>query len=345
VTLVLGAPFRMYWRRDSTLLARLPIAGPALFRLASWLALRSAAGYLLALGLAAAPLFLFLDAGPIARLLLLGGALVIAGMLSSTVAGTVAGAIVVSAKTQELIREVSSGQVAPGVVWLSMVPAAFAVGVVLVGYEAATAPRTPVVLLAATVGVAAILHEVTRRLLAPALSDATREVAALDAVRNAHVDLVGPRGLERAWGTLAGAARPLYEKDVTVMRRRHPGFYLLTGLGVIALWLVAFLAGEPERTQVVLAGAAALAAYALLAARRLTVPPSEHPRLLATLPLGASAVARAKTAHVAWRAVWAIVVGGAPAVIRSPRPLVVAGGLALILAATIAAGAWLVRRD
>lgn len=348
VTLVLGGPFRIYWRRDSTLLARLPIGGKELFRLASRLSLHAALGYLLALALAAAPLFLFVEPGPVLRLEFMAIAMIPSAMAASVAAATVAGAVVVSAKTQALIRDLSSGQAATGTVWLSLVPAGFAFAIAYTGYLAATAERTAVMrdLLAGMAAAATAVFELTQHLLAArVLADATREVAALDAVRLAHVDLSRARGLERAWGQLAGAARSLYEKDVAVMRRRHPGFYLLTGLGVMALWLVAFLVDEPQRTHVVLGGTAALAAYVLLAARRLTVPPIEQPRLLATLPLPPRAVAHAKSVHVAWRALWAVVLAGAPTAARSPRPLLVAAGLAAIAVVTMALGGWLVRRD
>jgi hypothetical protein len=340
-----GAPFRMFWRRDATLLARLPIAGRELYRVATWLSLRAAGGWLLALLLAGAPLAAGLGAGSSLRLAFLAAGLLVAGALAAPVAGTVAGAVVVSAKAQALIRDVSSGQAASGVVWLSLIPGFSALGLAWAGWTAASRPELLRDVIAGSLAVCSVLHVIVQRLAAFSLAASTREVAALDAVKLAHVERVDARGLERLWGrAAAGAARAVYLKDVALLRRRHPGFYLLTGLGVLALWIVAWRVEDPARSQIVLGGAGALAAYVVLLAHRLGVPPTEQPRLLATLPLAPGAAVRAKTAYLAWRALWAVGVGGAPAVARSDRPLLLGLALAAVALLAVAVGAALLRR-
>jgi hypothetical protein len=337
VAVVFGAPFRMFWTPDATLLARLPISGAALYHVATRRSLVTAGGALLALLLALAPVALAQGGvAPTLRLAFFAVALLVCAGLAAPLAGTIAGTMVVSAKTQALIHEISSGQAAQGVVWLSVIPVLGGAGLAVLGWFATGAPAGGRDLLAAAVVVIAVLHTAGKRLAAITLSPATREVAALDAVKLAHVERVGPRGLEAAWGRLvAGAGRALYEKDVTLLRRRHPGYFILTGAGILLLWIVAFAVDEPARTHVTLAVVAALAAYIVLTARRLTIPPTEQPRLLATLPIAPGTIARAKVAGVVWRAVWLAVVGGAPAVWRSPRPLF----LALAIAAIAAMGA------
>jgi hypothetical protein len=330
VLVVLGAPFRMFWRPDATLLARLPIAGDALYRVAARRSMLTAAGAFVALLGALAPLAPALGGVvPSLRLVFFAAALLVCAGLLAPLAATIAGTIVVSAKTQALISDLSSGQAAQGTVWLSVVPAVAGVALAFLGWRAAGAPAGGRELLAGAVVVAGLLHTLGLRLAKISLSAATREVAALDAVKLAHVERVEPRGLERAWGRLvAGAGVGLYEKDVTLLRRRHPGYYILTGAGILALWIVAFSVAEPARTHLTLGGVAALAAYIVLTARRLTLPPTEHPRLLAVLPLATATIARAKIANVAWRALWLAVVGGAPAVWRAGAPPSLAAAIA-----------------
>ena len=53
---VFGAPFRLYWRRDSKLLASLPVPGKSLFALAVWRSQRTALLMSLALGCALLPI-------------------------------------------------------------------------------------------------------------------------------------------------------------------------------------------------------------------------------------------------------------------------------------------------
>ncbi len=336
---VMAGPFRMFWRSDASLLGRLPIEGRELYRLALARSLRLALWMALALAIAALPQ---LAEAPLASARLLAVALVTVGAaaLASPAVTVAAGAIVVSAKAQELIRTVASGQTAPGIVWLSFLPAAGGAAMGWAGWSAA-AGSVLALPIAAAACVAALVAGA--RLAATTLDTATREIAALDAVKLAHVDLSRARGLERLWGGLTGPGRLVYEKDVALARRRHPGYYLLGGLTAIALWIVAATVASPVRDRIAVAGVGALLAYALLHARRLASPPIERPRLLDTLPLSHGAITAAKSLHVGWRIVWATVVAGGPAVARSEHPAILAAVLLAMAALAAAAGSSLSR--
>src|SRR5205823_2209629 len=121
---MLCTPFRMYWRQDSPLLARLPVPGRALFDVAVVRSLRAAAG---------------------AVVMLLPGAIVIGGLAPAIVAATAiasalllpavalgAGALVAGGKANALMRAVGGVEVAaPPTAWLGMLPGLAAAGVVL----------------------------------------------------------------------------------------------------------------------------------------------------------------------------------------------------------------------
>src|SRR5262249_9582606 len=116
------------------------------------------------------------------------------------------------------------------------------------------------------------------------------------------------------------------------------GYYLVTGLGVIILWITAFTVDEPARDVVALAGAVLLGAYALVFARRLAGPPVEGPRLLRSLPFSPAEVAGAKRLAVAGRAFLTILVAGAPTVARAAVPLPLGIALAVGFVAVVAIG-------
>src|SRR5262249_30065483 len=153
-------------------------------------------------------------------------ALLAAAVALAPAAATVAGAIVISDHTQSLLRG-TTGQTAPPSTWLSVVPGAGALGLGYAGYVAApwiatASPRSLAPLAGALVLALAALPA-ARPLAERTLARATRFVAALDAVKLAHVDLVRARGLERLIGAVLGRrARLVYEKDIALLRRRHP---------------------------------------------------------------------------------------------------------------------------
>lgn len=345
---VMGAPFRMFWRPDAGLLGRLPIAGRELYRLETWRALGAAwpSGIAVAIG----AFGLHLPALALARHVAFVLALQLAATVLAPAIGALAGAIVVSSKARGLVTGLTGGYATPGTIWLSFLPGLGGLGLARLGWMGAGWLRegnvaTAAPLAAAVLGALALLfalEPLARRFL----GTATREIAALDAVRLAHVDLTAARGLEKQWGRmlLAGPARLVYEKDVALMRRRHPGFYLVTGLGVLTLGIVSVAAAAPMRERVVCAGAVALGGYVLLLARRLTVAPTELPRLITTLPLPETTIWRAKWAHVAWRVLWATATSGAIALIRSPAPAHLGLLLGAICATTVLIAGAIVRR-
>jgi hypothetical protein len=106
------------------------------------------------------------------------------------------------------------------------------------------------------------------------------------------------------------------------------------------MWIVAAV-DVSSGTEITLATAGARAAPRRHPARRLVTPPTEHVRLLQTLPIAEATVARAKRVHVGFRAVWAIGLAAGPMVVRlaAPLPAIIAGAmlLATVIGATLAA--------
>jgi hypothetical protein len=337
---VVGAPWRMFWRSDSTFLGRLPIAGTALYRLGTWRSLSAAAP--LAVVLAVAALGLRAPLPVLLRHLAFDLVLFAAASLLAPATGAIAGALVVSTQSRALVTT-ATGQTIPPTSFLSLVPG---VGAAALGYAAyvgtpwiATAEPATIRPLAVVVLVALVLWPAVWPVAARSLAAATRIVAALDAVKLAHVDLVRARGFERLAGrVLERAGRLVYEKDVALVRRRHPGYYILTGLTLLVLWIVAFAVDEPLRMRIVVAGTALAGAYTLVFARRLVNPPVERPRLLHTLPLGDGHVRAAKRLAVFWRALVVVGVAGAPALARASDPLPLAVILASLIAIVALAG-------
>jgi hypothetical protein len=342
---VLGAPFRMFFRADAALLARLPIPGGTLYARAARAAARAAAALGVVVLLAAVPDGL-LDLARTARDLAVAAAALAAGALLAPAAGALAGALVASPRAQKAIADVTGQGSAPSTVWLALVPALGGLGVgwlTLAAAPWANHPAGAPIPLLVGLGAAALLHLGGALLARGALAAATRDVAALDRARLAHVDRTGLGPAESAFGRLACGAGPawrLYRKDVVLARRRHPAGYILAGAGVLGMWIVAFTVASPTRERVVLSLAAGVAALAVLLAVRLASPPTERALLLATLPVPAGAARRAKAAYVAWRTVAPVLLGAAPAL----RGLRVAIPLAAILLGAIAAGLFVLRR-
>jgi hypothetical protein len=310
--IVMRAPWMIYWRPEASLLARLPIPGAALHALTFRRALRTAAGVAWMLAAAATPLLVTDGGATWGRAAGAAALACLASALVAPAAATAGGALVASDKAMRAVQSVS-GELGggPNVVWLSLIPSAGGFGVAAALYLSApwiAAGRLAPDLLAVpaiAAGGAIVVHLAGRALAARWLSTATREVAALDAVKLAHVELSTARGVEAAWGAVAGKrGRMIYRKDVALGRRRYPAYYVMSGILLIAAWAFALFADEPTRTRAPLTIAAAMTAYTWIFSRRLRTPPIEHPRLLATLPLDPAAVARAKGAYVAWRFVF-----------------------------------------
>jgi hypothetical protein len=287
----MSGPYTTFWRPDAPILARLPLGGAALHDLGFAATLRLA--IIVLAGLCVRPELI-----PTALAAIAGAA------LAAPAAATVAGAILASDRARAAVREVSAGYEPPPTLFLSLLPSLAAVGV-----GASLYVGLPWL---APIG-GAIAFLLGRRLAASTLPDALRELTAMQAVRLAHVDLSRARGLERAWGALAGEGRPVYEKDVALTRRRWPLFSLGHGAAVICLGAGAL--GAP--LAVIAAGAGLVAVSTSLLGATLSRPPTEQPRLVETLFPHATTW-RAKRLYVLWRALWPLVLGGGAVLARAP---------------------------
>jgi hypothetical protein len=340
-----GAPFRLFWRRDSPLLARLPLTGRALFSLALTRSLVAAG--LVAVALAPGVIALAVAAPALGgRHAALVGALFALAGLAGPAAALAAGAIIASDRAHAALASLSGEFAAPPTVWLGALPALTATAQVLLaidlaGWAGGGAPvigdAIALLSIAAAGSLAAALwaHAIADRVMPGAL----REVAALDRERLAHVDRSTPSHLERAWARLtlrAPGAALVFDKDARLGRRRYPSPYFLGPLGVVVSWLL-LLGGDDTRGWS-LALVTGLAAYAALMARRALVPPIELPRLGPTLAIAPAEADRAKRAAAALRAVTWIGMAGGPLVVAQPGPLVIGWVAAAAVIPLVAAG-------
>lgn len=343
--LMFGAPFRMYWRRDSALLGRLALRGGVLYRVALVRGARatavvSGACALAALGFAPVEWELALR-----HLALVAAAAAGAALLAPATA-LAAGGLVASDKVEKLFASVGGEFEAPSTGWLGILPGLAATLVVLALIACADwtlgAPSSAIGSAAIPLaGVIALSVAAAAWALASAdrvMLEAVREVSALDQERLAHIERTRPSLLESAMSRALGArARLVFGKDVRLARRRYPMPYFLGLVGMVALWIVAGVAPASMMTwAVVLTGA--LAAYAIVMARRRAVPPIEHPGFLHTLPVTDGDIGSAKRAQTL---LWLLVQLGptVPVVIvRSPEPITMGLVLGGVVAVALGAG-------
>lgn len=341
VLVLFGSPHRLYWRRDSPLLARMAIPGGALFRLALVRSARAAARVALASALAALAFGPSLGWPLAGRLELLVAVAALGAAGLGPAAALVAGAVVASDRAQAVLGEIAGEFKAPRTSWLGILPgvagSALVVALVALAPWAAGAPATgarePVlVAVALAVPVLAVLVSLARadRVIPAAL----REVSALDQERLAHIDRVGASRLERVWLRVlrAPGARLVAGKDAALTRRRFPSPYFIAPTGTAVLWLMAWLGGPRVLpwASVILFG---LAVYAVLMARRLVAPPVEIPRLLASLPIAPADARAAKRAAVLLRALVWVAPGGLPLALAFPTAWAVTAAALAIAAA------------
>ena len=234
---VFGTPYRMYWRDDSALLARLAIDGGTLFELAYRRCFRAAG---LALLPAVAAVVVIATQGFAEVALRLGvvaiAGAVLAGALAPA-ASLAGGAIVASDKAQAMIDSFGGETKPPGVTWLGALPGLVAMAVALllmttrdwiIGIDPFVSTGLFTCIAAIVAAAAAFLWAV--RAAPEILIDAQREVAALDQVRLAHIDRSHAGPIERLWGALtcrSQSARLVYNKDAALMRRRYPAPYFV----------------------------------------------------------------------------------------------------------------------
>ena len=344
---VFGAPFRMFWRRDSAFLGRMAIDGGALYRLGLIRSVRASV-YILIPCAAAAAVF-----GPMVHWEVAIRHLELAGVAALTVAllgpavALFAGAMIASDRALQLVESVAGGEVgAPKTTWLGLFPglAATSVGAVLmasarwVAGDPNTAVGPPVVVLGAMAGVALLGFVVSLSVARNAMTAAVREVAALDTVRLAHIEQTRLSAIERAWSaTVPAGGRAVYAKDAKLSRRRYPAPYFLMAVGVVALWIVA---GTRPDTMTTWAAAlvGGLAVYTILMDRRIGSPPIEHARFLATLAVDPRHAVAATRQATVLRALMTIAIGGVPIVVRAHDPIEMSVIVGAALAATLFGG-------
>jgi hypothetical protein len=359
VVVLLGAPFRMYWRRDSAMIGRSAIAGDAIFTVALVRSVRAAARVALPCAMAAVVFGL----GPLGsweialrHVTLVAIALLWAGLLGPCVA-LAAGAIVASETAQAALKSLTAEFEAPRTSWLGILPGLFGAGFALILIAAAAWSRgasatpvgEPVYLLAGSAMAPLVLVLWARARAASVMLSALREVAALDQERLAHVDLTTPSPLERLAGRVAASlrgapARLVLEKDASLSRRRYPIPFFLGLVGLVALWILAIVA---PADLLVWAGviSAGLSAYGVIMARRSMVAPIEYLAYLRTLAVPVRAVSAAKRGRLLlWIAVY-MGLGAAPVIARAPQPGMAALLLCAVAGASLIAGAAVTRVD
>ncbi len=340
VPAMFGAPYRMFWRHDAPLLARLPIPGAALWRVALVRAAR-AAGAAAAVVIPTLVIVAIGDAGLAARAAVLTAVLALAtvALLPSVCLG--AAHLVASGKADALASSVGGGEVhLPSTASLGALPGTMIAGVVLAAIYASpwiaggADPAGPVILVAvvAVSALAAVLASSAAPRVYPL---AMREVAALDRQINAHLEIDRITPIERIVQARLGiGAAPVYDRMARLVRRRYPLVVFAGAAGALVHIIVGFV--QPGELAAWLAVAAAGQGFlAAWLARALTREPLELPRLTATLPVTAAAVAVARRAYVAgWCVVW-VVGPGAVAIAVSGRPVT---ALVAIAAGFIGAG-------
>lgn len=154
---------------------------------------------------------------------------------------------------------------------------------------------------------------------------ALREVAALDRLRLAHLEIQPPSAVERMLiARLAPAGARLLHKDARLMRRRYPMAWIV-GAATWGAGAIVAMGAVASPTAWLLATGLLAGAYLATLGGRLAHAPIELPRLLAMMPVPLAAAARAKRA---WLLGWLLVF---------PVPALALGAASAPLAAGVAA--------
>jgi hypothetical protein len=326
-------PFHLYWRQDAALLAQLPIGGGPLFDAALLRCVRAAVATSAVVIAGALPLAR-VHGELFARHAAMTGVLfaLAAGFLPA-VATWAASLVATTRDALELATAIGGAPVrrekaptAPGSssAVLGALPG-FASTVVIVFVIIAApwltgreAPLSAPLVMAALAGVS-VLTLVAMRGAAPRLMGTIlRDVSALDRQRLATLEIRPPTAIESLVARLVGhEAGLVYRKDARLMRRRYPMAFALGALAFLVLAIVG-LARPDDPTPWLVGVLAGAAIYGIALAGRLRRPPIEIPRLAATLPVSATAIARAK---LAWVVAWTVVFVTIPVVFAAARLL------------------------
>ncbi len=361
---IFGSPFRLFWRHDAAVLARLAIPGRSLFQVGLVRSVRAAARVLVAALIAAGGFAIAGDptaagadaiAGSITSIDLAvrhlavacAGAL-IAGFLAPAMT-LLAGAMVASDKLQATLDNLGGELRAPPSSWLGVLPGVTGTSLALLamataGWARGNATTTivgdPHTLLFIATAVSALAAVIALRRADAVMAPALREVVALDRERLAHVDLVKPTAIDRLVmrTLLAGADRAavVFHKDARLSRRRFPIPYFFGFAGLATLLILA--ATQPDDLIAwAVAVSAFIGTYGVVMARRLLTPPTEHLRFLSTLPAGHRGGTRAKrTRALLWIGCY-LVPGAAAVIARAPAPASAAIALGVTAGAALVA--------
>lgn len=335
-TLALAIPQQMFWRPDAAILARLPITGQALLGAALRDVAVSAAQALVALLVVAAPLAVWSPERLGRHVVVAVGGTTLTGALVAAV-GVAAAAMVGAALARApalaaTARELGAQASAPATGWLGILPGLAAAGaltaVVLsrpyVRDGAITTAGDARVLLGVAALVALGALALSTRATA-GMAIALREVAALDRLRLAHLEIQPPSAVERMLiARLAPAGARLLHKDARLMRRRYPMAWIV-GAATWGAGAIVAMGAVASPTAWLLATGLLAGAYLATLGGRLAHAPIELPRLLAMMPVPLAAAARAKRA---WLLGWLLVF---------PVPALALGAASAPLAAGVAA--------
>lgn len=339
-----AAPYRMFWRRDSALLARLPIAGGALWYVAVVRAARAAGLGLVAVAPTVAMMTWAVPAVGL-RTAALAGALAVATVGLVPAVCLAAAWLVTTGKLHALASSMAGEYRVESSTALGALPGAVIAGAVVAVLYARPWLGDGVdlggpIALAVLVG-GALVGGALATVAAPTVYPlAMREVAALDRQTHAHLEIHPPTALERAVRDRLGAdAAPVFDRLARLVRRRYP-LVVFAGV-VIAAALVIVGASRPADTTPWLVGCGALAGVlGRWLAGAVTRPPIELVRSTATLPIAAAAAARARRAYVGLWAGGFVLIPGAIALALLGAPLVPS----LALVGAVLVGALLVPR-
>jgi hypothetical protein len=328
VPAMFGAPYRMFWRRDAPLLARLPITGHALWHVALVRAARAATRSVVAVAPALAVVAVG-DAATAARAAAMAAAMALAAVALVPSVCLAAAHLVATGKARGLASSVGGGEVElPTTTWLGGLPATSIAGVVIASIYSApwlTAGDDlagPVALgIVAASSLAAVAWATASA--AHAYPLAMREVAALDRQIHAHLEIHPPTLIERLVRDRLGAAAPVHDRLARLLRRRYPLVVFAGALGGAAM-IVIGVAGPAELVAWLGVVAAALGFLGGWLSRALARPPLEIPRLTASMPIPPAAVTTARTAYVATWLTLFVLAPAAIAVATSGRPLAAA---------------------
>jgi hypothetical protein len=328
----LRVPFQLYWRADAPLLAQLPIEGAALLDAALLRCARAASATLLATVISAIPLpqQIFWHHVAVAGVLAIAAAAFLPAVAIWAASLVATNRHTGGARAIQMATAIATGNPAAGTrtaapassgTVLGALPG-FASTVVIVvvmlasPWLVAEGTAKDVALELGALVVASLAAIAIVRATAPrVMGTILRDVSALDRQRLALLEIKPPTTVERGVAALLGDAALPYRKDAQLMRRRYPMAYALGALAFLVLAIVG-LARPSDPAPWLVGTLAAAAVYALALAGRLRRPPIELPRLSATLPITASARARAK---LAWLVVWLALFVAAPAAFALAR--------------------------